>query len=499
MGTKEKIISGSILVLLAFSFILYFSAFQFSSPSFFGIDDYYHVAVANFIKDYGPDYEFRWAQLSTFKDMFSDKDFLFHILIIPFLYLSDNLVLAGKYAIIFYNILFIVIYLTVLKKYLPSFLTGLFLLLPFTCLVFSAYFMYLRPATLANIFTILGIYWLINKRWIKLFILTLFYPLVHISFLTLLVFALVCEIIRYITIKEFFLRNVYIVIIATFLGCFLHPNYPNNYLSIHLNAILVPFYTLSNVGLDFGGEFKTLPTKEVFIDNFTLFFIFNLIIWMKFLTKVRVSYSTLCWWACSSIYLVLSFLSNRYWYTSNILFFIFFASFLKDWLGGRDWKTVLAKLNIAIVICTAIFISIFSLKFNIFSEFLKERTQLNLHYENVGLWMNKNIPAAETIYHGYWSDSPPFICLNPKNNYLVVLDPIYMFYRYPKEYIIYQNLIKGRIDNPQETFEKLFKTNYGYLRCNNVLYHQIKADFRNFKILYEDNWGIIFRVLKAND
>ncbi|MBP7088781.1 MAG: hypothetical protein KBB01_05745, partial [Candidatus Omnitrophica bacterium] len=83
MLNRERIISGSILILLAFSFIIYFGAFQFTSPTFFGIDDYYHIAVANFIKNYGPKYEFRWAQLSTFKDLFSDKDFLFHILIIP--------------------------------------------------------------------------------------------------------------------------------------------------------------------------------------------------------------------------------------------------------------------------------------------------------------------------------------------------------------------------------------------------------------------------------
>ncbi|MBP7089090.1 MAG: hypothetical protein KBB01_07335, partial [Candidatus Omnitrophica bacterium] len=425
-------------------------------------------------------------------------DFLFHILIIPFLYLSQDLVLAGKYAFIFYNILFVIIYLAILKKYLPSFLAGLLLLPLLTCLVFSAYFMYLRPAILANIFTILGIYWLINKRWIKLFVIALLYPLVHISFLTLLVFALIAEIIRYVVVKEFFLRNIYAVIIATFVGCFLHPNYPNNYLSVHLNAILVPFYTLKSIGLDFGGEFKTLPTKDVFIDNFALFFLFNLVIWIKFLTKARVSYSTLTWWACSSIYLVLSFLSNRYWYTSNVLFFIFFASFLKDWLKDKDWKTLLVKLNTLIIICAVIFIVIFSLKFNIFSTFLKERTELNLHYEKVGLWMNKNIPPTETIYHGYWSDSPPFICLNPKNNYLVVLDPIYMFYRYPKEYIIYQNLVKGRVYNLKEAFVKVFKVNYGYLRNNNALYYQIKADSKNFKILYEDSWGIVFQVLTTN-
>jgi len=494
MSKKDKILIGITLALVIFTFISYFAFLQFSSKSFFGIDDYYHVAVADFIKDFGYNYDFRWAQFSTFKDMFSDKDFLFHLFIIPFLYLSDNIITAGKYAIIFYNLLFIIAYLIILRRYIPLYFASLFLLFPLASITFSIYFTYLRPATLANIFTIIGIYLLINKKWVKLSVLALFYPLAHISFFTLVIFALLCETIRYVAKKEFFFRNIYVVIIATILGCFLHPNYPNNYLSIHLNGILVPFYTLTGVKLDFGGEFNTLPTKMVLMQNIMLFLIFNAIIWIKFLTKTKVSFSTLVWWGCTSFYLVLAFIGNRYWYTTNVLFFIFFASFLKDWRGEKKWT-----ISIPFVLCICIFVAVFSFRLKTLGEHSKERTSMNIHYEKVARWMNKNIPAGQTIYHAYWSDSPAFICLNPKNNYMVVLDPIYMFYRYPKEYIIYQDLRKGKVSNPQEAFRKLFRTDYGYTRNNNSLYLQIKEDSQNFKILYEDDLGIVFQVLPDGD
>lgn len=121
---------------------------------------------------------------------------------------------------------------------------------------------------------------------------------------------------------------------------------------------------------------------------------------------------------------------------------------------------------------------------------------MNTHYEDTARWMNRNIPAGEIIYHASWSDSPYFICLNPKNNYLVVLDPIYMFYRYPTLYKIYEDLRYGKIKKPYRIIKKMFKAKYGYTsKLNTGLFYQINKDKKHFKILYEDNMGIVFKVM----
>jgi len=310
-----------------------------------------------------------------------------------------------------------------------------------------------------------------------------------------IILAFVCEALRYIVRKEFFLRNISVATIGVIIGCFIHPNYPNNYISIFLNAILVPFYTITGSGLDFGGEFNTLDTKSTFIDNFAVFFFLNIVLWMKFLTKIKLKFSTIVWWGCSCIYLLLAFLGNRYWYTANALFFIFFASFLRDWKGEREWKSIFIKINSFVVVSVIIFSILLSFKLKKFTEAVSTRAMHNIHYENVSLWMKQYVPRGETIFHAYWSDSPFFMCLNPKNNYLVVLDPVYMFYRYPKEYMVYTDLRKGRISNPQDILKKMFGANYGYTRSNCLLYDQIKSDAYNFKIIYEDDWGVFFKIL----
>jgi len=495
LNKKEKWLSNFVLIFVLASLIIYSVFFQFIYPTFYQEDDYYHIAVSRFIKEFGPNYDFRWAQFSTFKEFFSDKDFLFHLFTIPFLFFSKNIILAGKYAIIFYNILFIIIYALILRKYLPAFLTACFLLLPFLSSSFLFSFGALRPATLANILTILGMYFAINRKWLFLFLISLLFPLAHISFFTILIFVLFCEAMRYVKDKTFFPRNIYAVFLGTVLGCLIHPNNPNNWLSFHLNAILVPFYSISRVGINFGVELYSGFTKFILFNNFALFLTLYIILWVVFISKMQLSLSTWVWWGCSSFYLALSFLGVRYWYTAEVLFFIFAASFIKDWMEGKTKRSVILKTRIFISIYSIIIIFFFPLNVSTLKDSLVVYSIHNTHYENVGKWMNKNIPEGETIYHVNWSDSPYFICLNPKNNYIVVLDPIYMFYRYPRAYLLYFDLSRGADAKPYKTLKEFFKVNYGYTDKGNYLYSQIKKDAKHFKILYDDELGIVFKII----
>lgn len=159
----------------------------------------------------------------------------------------------------------------------------------------------------------------------------------------------------------------------------------------------------------------------------------------------------------------------------------------------------LLVVNIFIILYIIIFISFFPSSFEGFKTDIAGFIVRNTHYENVSRWMEKHIPKGETIFHAFWSDSPFFICLNPKNNYLVVLDPIYMFYRYPREFIIYKRLKEGMISEPHKALRETFKVNYGYTRTIVPLYSQINKDTKHFEILYRDYGGIVFKFGKTKN
>ena len=102
--SSEKI--SYLCLALAFGFVVwYFIALEWINPYLNEYDPYYHVAATKFLKEKGPNYDFRWAQFTTFKTSFADKEYLLHVLTLPFLYVTDNLIQAGKYAIVLLNIL----------------------------------------------------------------------------------------------------------------------------------------------------------------------------------------------------------------------------------------------------------------------------------------------------------------------------------------------------------------------------------------------------------
>jgi hypothetical protein len=247
--------------------------------------------------------------------------------------------------------------------------------------------------------------------------------------------------------------------------------------------------------LDFGKELLSYNLKKTFIANFAVFATINLVLWLSFRKRVKVSFTTFVWWACLSVYLLLAIFSNRHWYPVNVLCFLFFASYVNDLKGERQWRQVLPKINYFIIFYAVIIAAFLLPNRSLFHQYVHSSIDTGTHYENVGRWMQRHIPAGETIYHANWSDSPIFICLNPKNNYIVVLDPIYMYYHYPEKYLAYWRLKYGAVKNPHKLLQTAFKANYGYTDKKCWLGRVGVHDAANFEILYEDDKGIVFKVL----
>jgi len=491
---SEKI-SYFILILIFALVMWYFIALENINPYLNEYDPYYHVAAAKFLKDNGPNYDFHWAQFTTFKTNFADKEYLLHAMVVPFLYITDDLIKAGKYAIIFMNFLFLLVFTYLLRRYIPPYLAGLFLILLTFSTHFSIYFTYLRPQTLGNIFYILVVYCAIIKRWPYVAVLSAAYVLSHISFPILLPMIFLLEAARFFYNREFCYRNLYAVVLGIMIGIIIHPNYPNIFLSIYLNAILVPIYNVMKVPLDFGRELFAASSDGIFVGEFFSFVSMGAILFVGLRRGVRASFATFAWLVAMGLYLLLAFYGNRYWYPFSVVFYLFLASYLNDWRGDRSWADVAKVLRRVIVAYAILAVIIVVPNRNALSADILAYSQVANHYVSIGRFLKRNIPAGETIYHAYWSDSPFFICMNPKNNYIGLLDPIYTFYAYPKEYSYYLALKQGAIENPQLVLRNVFHARYGYAAFPSWLSQVAQADKEHFRVLYSDNMGLVFKVL----
>ncbi len=490
---KKEISPKIALNITLLSLVILSIIFQYISPTLYSIDGYYHIKLASLIRTNGFFRNFWWARFSVLANYFGDKDLTLHIIAMPFTCLG-NLKLAAKVTVAFINILFLLSLAFVIRKYLSYPLTAIFIFLPFLIPYFLLYYVKLRPTNIVTIINILGITFLMEKKWKIVFLLSLIYPLSHISFPLIIFFAILCETVRYLYCKEFFLRNIYAAILGVSMGCVFHPYFPNNLLVFYLNAILVPFYMFLNKKIFFGVELLPINTKAVLFFNFCAIALLAITVWHKMINRLKLSFSTIFLFTVTNVYILMGCISTRFWYPADIFIIIFTASYLRDFLAHHKLKITPRKQRVLITlfICSVIVLWGFSaLKF---TQYLIVNTSRNTHYELVGKWMKKNIPPKETVYHAYFSDSPYFFFMNPKNRYILILDPIFMVYYNRGLYNIYRDITDGKYKNPHRLIKKYFDALYGYTRKDTNLYNMNIKNNPHFRILYEDEKGIIFKI-----
>lgn len=76
---------------------------QFSYQGFWDGDSYFHARAAQQLWERGPSPVFPQTVFSTWHEQYSDKDFLFHVLLMPFCHDETRLLVGGKLAAVCFD------------------------------------------------------------------------------------------------------------------------------------------------------------------------------------------------------------------------------------------------------------------------------------------------------------------------------------------------------------------------------------------------------------
>ncbi len=479
------LIAGVIVVILA----------QFSVPVLFDADGYLHIRMAEFIRHYGLKYDFHWARYSVFAKNFADKDLLYHILILPFTYMP-NIFFGAKLAACLFAIFLYMLYFFILRRYclgafVPFFLAALLLSATFLMSMCRA-----RPMVFTIALTLLFVHFLIIKRYIGLFVVTLVYTLSHVSSPFLLFFAFLAEAVRFFNERQFAYKTILAVFLGLLAGFLTHPNFPNNLFVFYLNGILVPVFAFK-WGLELGAEFFPTDTRELVLGYPFILAGLLLLLGQSAASGNKIKTSTKIWMAISGFFFVFSFFSKRYLIHFYPLGLVAAGAYCTDWWQSQK-RCIALRRNKALAgsVIAGILIVFVAAGISTYKRFrllALSEMYFNKHYEAAGKWMSQNIPKGELIFHTNWSDSQYFIGINPGNDYFVTLDPIYMYYWDPKKYGLYRDIAFGRAADPYMSLKEVFGVNYGYAGKNyfSGLIAKIRQDKR-FSVLAEDELGLIF-------
>ena len=157
------------------------------------------------------------------------------------------------------------------------------------------------------------------------------------------------------------------------------------------------------------------------------------------------------------IFFLLSFTCQRYLSHGYLIMLIAFSCYTSDSLSIKNRLNRSKSIAVFMLMVILMINSFTGIRYNALISKI-----VNGHYEAVGRWMAKNVPKGELIFHANWSDSQYFIGLNPKNDYFVTLDPVYMYNKNPELYKIYRDVSFGRTKDPYALLKDTFNVKYGY-------------------------------------
>ncbi len=451
---KHKFFLKNIFIFLFFASI--FSLIQFSSLNLAGFDAYYHIKYAYLYRTLGIEETLNnfslGGEYSLLNQYPSDLSFLYHIFLIPFTY--GNLIINNKIAVIILAALILTLFYWVLRKNNIKYAFFWTLLFFASASSFISRLLLARPLLLSIIFLILGFYLIIKKKYIWLFVLSIFYTLSYAVFPLLLVISFLYILAEFIQLRKIDWRLLLVPLLGIFLGLIIRPDFPQSLSVIFVQDFLTLFYNFQGNILNIA-EMSSI--SGVMINNLILFLLFSISLAFfiidiieKRINRNKLSVIRLNTFFLSSLFFVLTIASQRFFEYWTPFAFFFAAFSFKQISQNAYWKnsillfkkrTKKTFLKIKFSLCFSLVLIIISgSTINIIQsvDLISEKSLPFAKYQEAGEWLEKNTPAKSIIFNAGWDNFPQLFFYNHHNNYLVGKDPTFM-YVYNKELFWFWN------------------------------------------------------------
>ncbi len=468
---------------------------QFSQPLIIGADGYLHGRMSLFISSQGFLKTLPQAHFSWFATRFSDKDFVYHLYLIPFTSMFGYINGTKMGALLATGILFGTT-LSLVNYYIRRRVLIVVSLLLLLSPLFLRDTAEARPFVFAITFTLIGIHFLTQKQYGWIFFVSLLYGMVHLSAWVLPGMAIVILLYDWLTLGKGNVRLVGASFLGYVISFFIHPNFSNNIFYTYLNGILVPWYAAKTGVLELGAEFFPLTTQEILHYFPMLVGSIVLLAGLWIIHQAKIRRETVVWTIAVVLFSVLGFVSRRNLTHLYPIFIVWLTLIVDDWLVG--WKSLEASIRhrvslvVSMLAMGLLAYSFWQMTVELTRMLTSDRIYAE-HFLNVANYLSVQVPKGSRIFHSNWSDSQYLIGLAPDFEYFVTLDPIYMYNWNPSLYALYRQVAFGQHPDPYAVLTNTFGVHNGYVGKNYFggFIDQIRKDKR-FTIIFEDELGIVF-------
>ncbi len=432
---SNRTVNEKLARILPLLFLLYVAALYGATAvmqdGLFERDGYYHARFAEMMPDRGLDREFQWTQLSTWRERFCDKEFLYHLAMMPFAQIGDEPIFGAKLFAVLLSVTVMAGLYLVLRAHAapwPVFFTAL----PFAAGgLFIARLGMIRSHVLSMALLMLGMHLLLKGKWRTLFLLGFIYAWSYTMPFILLMTAIPFVAGVWIKGEGLNWKLPAAAGIASALGLAIHPYSPETLESFltYLQVFSIGMQGKGTSGFELGNEIypyalpvfsNIYPLVVVLVPALIIFAVWQ---WKQLTASaVGVLFSTLFWVAMTAA-------SARFVEYSVLLLTLAYALALRD-TRKVDFglgKIFSLKKDIRLILgITAVVILLgLHLRSMTFYTYYQTQAAPPRRFTGTSHWMEKNLKPGETVINLFWDDFPELYYDGARQTYLWGLDPTY--------------------------------------------------------------------------
>ena len=424
----------------------FFLRIQGAIPTLFDDDGYYHIKVAELTWRNGILQSFPWAAFTPFRDHFGDKEFLFHVFLVPFTGLG--LVQGAKLATVVLDAAIVALSYYLLRvrqvRGAPVWMT----LFIGAGSVFFWRMGQCRPHLGSILCVLTGLHLMARRRPMTLALVAAVYALAYTASHVILILATLAAVLHRRYLGRLALELPLAALVGLVAGHLLHPNFPHNLLIWKIQNIDFYRFAWPQGILDLGPEIKPLPLSDYLRVYFLVLGLWLFIGAAALRWQQRVSYETAVFAIGGVAFGIMAYAGGRfteYWIPLSCVALPLLANDVgvgpADLMGRAAGRWALAGL-------AAVFALSAYLGLQEFLQFAHAITPSKLAYDkslrDIAGILAREAPG-EIVYHAAWSDSPALLLYNDKSRYLVMLDPIYFYYGDPYRYLLLRAINAGGV------------------------------------------------------
>jgi len=466
---------------------------QFATPDLAGNDGYYHIKLAQIMRQQGLHPPFPWLPLTVLNpESYVDHHFLYHVLLIPFTF--GDLRVGAKWASV------------VLPAF--TFLTGWIVLrgqrVPFAALwaigffSVSEAFLYRmsmpRAQALSLLALLLGLHFVLTQRYRWLLPLSFLYVWLYDAFPLILILVGIYIFARWLVEGKFNVVPLVYSGLGIGLGVLINPYFPDNLLFIYHH--LLPKIT-DPTAVSVGGEWHPYQTWTLVQNSgFALLAFLSGIVALG-LREKRMNTATATALLIAILFGVMLFKSRRFveYFPAFALMFCAFAwaPLFRNWIKAKEWVAQELPVMMTIILILTILWNVQSTQKSL------QASKPYQYYADASLWLQTNTPAGSRIFQTDWDDFTRLYFYNTHNTYTVGLDPTYMQLYNAELYNLWVDITTGQVTTPSRIIAGTFGAGYVLTDLKHQDFLSVAKADPHLEEVYRDEYAVVFRVLVQSD